>query len=127
MYVMNRKGTLITNKHTANQCKVTGHKFYTYHVILACSETLDDNKFIIDHLDIHQAITNIRVTGSCEEIQKRIYRAVRQVFATTETTLFFYRCILTPEADSVAYLEYIKLPPLPAGVKRPRELRYIVS
>ena len=123
---MHRRGWIYSRQATDNQCKAPGHDKYHYHVILACSETLDEDDFIIDHNTVNQYIQRIKVRGSCEQIHKAIYRAVRKAFAQTVTNLYLYKCILSPSLpNGEAYMEYIKLPPLPPGVKRPSTIRNI--
>ncbi len=68
-------GRVKTNEKVPNQCKIEGHKAYDYLVALIVPSTnLDAHKFVLDHVIIHEMVSQIieNHMGSCEEICLRI-------------------------------------------------------
>lgn len=110
MYIMHRRGWLRNIKPSQNQCKAHHHDEYHYHIIIACSEELDDNGFIIDHQDIADALIELTMAGSCELMHNQIFKVVKNLLENTPTELYAYKCILSPTLpNGPAYMEYGKV------------------
>tara|TARA_R110000737_G_C14624761_1_gene494638 strand:- start:50073 stop:50516 length:444 start_codon:yes stop_codon:yes gene_type:complete len=53
-----RKGYFISNKHSSTQCTVEGWRGYKYKATIMAACKFDENGFLIDHNEVHNAITN---------------------------------------------------------------------
>lgn len=107
---MNRKGTFTMNKSYPNQCKVKGHKDYTYHmkIIFNPRVKLDNQDFLIDHFDVDNCIQECKKTGSCENIHQQISDAILQMFKKRKISVVAIRCDILPDNEqSIAILSYI--------------------
>jgi hypothetical protein len=110
-YVMTRKGQFRTAYYTQNQCKVEGHRQYTYHLrfVFDGSAKLDENSFLIDHADIDRAIQGLELAGSCEEMHKQISKKLVPMLERKKLPLLACKCTIYPEQYAVAFLEFITL------------------
>lgn len=70
-YKINRVGQVSTNHKSPNQCKSVGHKDFEYHAKVKVGPKLDDQGFVIDHLDIHKAIAATFEKGIASEMMCR--------------------------------------------------------
>ena len=75
---INRKGICTANHKSNNQCKDVGHGKYEYLVSVTVGDKLDENGFIIDHIELHKIVECVFKKGvsSCEEIGLKIIDAV---------------------------------------------------
>jgi len=71
--LITRIGIINATTQTNNQCRAVGHKTYYYEVAVLFKEdvTLDENKFIIDHQLIDDAVQQVQI-DSCEVMSKTI-------------------------------------------------------
>lgn len=97
--VMHRKGIIKPKYPTMNQCKAPGHPQYNYHMRIVCpaSAQLNEQKFLIDHVDIDKFLNQQQNAGSCEEV----HLSMMEPFVTFmvkhhKIPLRAYRCILHP-------------------------------
>lgn len=82
-YKINRVGQVSTNHKSPNQCKSVGHKDFEYHAKVKVGPKLDDQGFVIDHLDIHKAIAATFEKGiasemMCRDCAKAIVKACKK-------------------------------------------------
>lgn len=110
-YVMQRRGTFIPENHTDNQCGIEGVGDYAYQVVCLLSPKLDSMGFCIDHNDLDEAIQSTEVQGSCEEMQRIIYRAVKKELNKKQSKLLAYSCVIYPRHSELVFpasITYLK-------------------
>ena len=78
---LNRKGICKTTGKSSNQCKSVGHSKYEYEAKIRVLPKLDKDGFIIDHIEIHEAIENVfkGKMDSCERLGLRITYALEKL------------------------------------------------
>lgn len=109
MYVMHRKGKFRPATTTDNQCRQPGHTQFEYRLTLVTSENLDDNGFIVDHLDVHRAIELAYMAGSCEEMHHQLYNTIISLFLGLECKLLMYKAAIIPLPEGEAYMEFVRV------------------
>jgi hypothetical protein len=99
-FTMTRRGSLVPEKPTKNQCKAPGHKQYYYEVKIVFSGLvdLDKNGFIVKHEDLDAAIKNGPVGGSCEQMHLDIRERLHAFFKKKKLTLYVkgFKCTIYP-------------------------------
>ena len=107
-FSMKRWGTFIPENMTSNQCGQEGIKDYEYTIVCVLEDKLDCNGFCIDHADLDKAISNAKIQGSCEEMQRIIYKAVTKTLKKKDIQLLAYKCTINPVGMEVkANITYI--------------------
>jgi len=110
VYVMERKGIFSPNKHTSNQCKDTGHNHYEYSCKIAFDPMtkLDENDFLIDHIDVNKAIQDCLLNGSCERMHKRIMTKLQNTLTERGIVPIAIKVNIVPKyPEGLANLTYI--------------------
>lgn len=111
-FKMTRRGTFKPSTSTHNQCKVMGFSEYLYEIVMVFTDStpLDENGFFIDHANIDNAIQMGDISGSCEEMHPKIYRAVMDAFKNEHQPMqrypVAYKCVIKPSNQPEAYMEY---------------------
>lgn len=108
-FIMTRKGSFRPAKFTNNQCKEPGQTTYNYvlKMVFPKDVEMDSHHFIVDHADVDKMITHLVLEGSCEQMHKRICKAVREFFELRKRDLYGFKCTIVPDVvDPVAILEY---------------------
>jgi hypothetical protein len=106
IYRMNRKGSFSVSHKTANQCGAEGLERYEFEITTILKQDLDEDGFVFDHDLIQATIDNLTIYGSCEEMQKKIYKAIKEVIPSD--VLLGYKCAIRPLDFYIkAYIEYI--------------------
>lgn len=117
-FIMTRTGYYEADKATSNQCKIQGHIGYNYTIKLAVNgvkQSLDNDKFIIDHEAINQFIINSGLSGSCEEMHLLISERLPKFLRSKGVKLLGYCCKIVPNHNSghepapKAFMEYMKI------------------
>ena len=107
---INRTGRVKTKTSSSNQCKATGHREYDYHVcIVVPSTNLDKNKFIIDHVKIHEIVEKeFKNISSCEEIALRIAKRIKQKLPKNNIQIMDLYILIRPvvPGKAPAWMEY---------------------
>lgn len=105
MFTINRTGQFKVSTHTNNQCKSKNHVAgYKYHIIIVV-DTLDEQGFVIDHIEIDNIIQNIKIEGSCEEICLQLFNSIKKLKCAG--TIVAYKSIIQPiTANMQAFIEY---------------------
>lgn len=110
VYVMERRGIFSPNKHTNNQCKDVGHNHYEYNCKIAFHPTtkLDENDFLIDHVDVNQVIQDCLLNGSCERMHKRIMVNLQNILSERGIVAIAIKVTIIPKyPEGLANLTYI--------------------
>ena len=112
-YVMTRTGRFRPLENTDNQCKGWGHSeyHYTLKLLFDGSAKLNDKSFLIDHQDLDDAIQDIELVGSCEQMHKQINEKLVPLLARKNLPLLVCKCVIRPTLDArpPAVLEFISL------------------
>lgn len=109
-YLMERKGIFHPIHDTSNQCKDIGHKHYEYlcKVAFNPSTKLDDNDFLIDHMDIDSTIQGCLIHGSCERMHKTIMNNLLRKLESQGINVKAIKITIIPRyPDAMANLTYI--------------------
>lgn len=107
-YHINRTGVFVTNKEAYNQCKDVGHTRYGYDIRVTTGDKLDDDGFIINHADIHNAGQKLFTKGiaSCELMCRDIALAVAKACRKHGCVVHKVYVKIKPEgSDVMAYME----------------------
>lgn len=75
---LTRTGTFEA-EFTANQCFKKGWPLYTYEVVCAVTDKLDNNGFTIDHDEINKEIEETVFEGSCEEMHIMLHDIIKEL------------------------------------------------
>lgn len=107
---INRFGTTLTNDTSPNQCKDVGHKQYRYHVTVTChSKNLDEQGFIVDHLDLHDTMQkDMAKISSCEETVVKCAESIDRLCTNKGVNVIDIYIKLEPvtNKETVAFIEY---------------------
>lgn len=112
VYLMHRRGKFKPFQHTSNQCKGKYHSEYHYHIMFLCNVKLDKNGFLLDHQLIDDAIQDIQLSGSCEEMHLTLKDCFDEVMKKSKLkrNVLAYKAIISPTIpNGVAYMEYIQV------------------
>lgn len=109
IYTLTRKGRLKPQGYTDNQCKDIYHSEYFYKTKITCSDTLDDDQFIIDQLVIHDEIYDNISVSSCEIMVKRINNLIYHLLKQHNKEIIIYsiKTKLYPYPKGDAYITLI--------------------
>ena len=102
-FVMTRQGTFIPEDMSPNQCGRQGVTDYTYEIKCVLKDKLDFVGFCIDHDHIQESIEQTTIEGSCEEMQKLIYKKVRKTFTRQNVKLLAYSCKIIPKGKKKSF------------------------
>lgn len=82
-FTMTRRGSLVPQHVTNNQCKEPGHAryFYELQVVFQGSTPWDKNSFIVEHSELDSAIKKCHATGSCEQMHVEIREHIHSFFS----------------------------------------------
>lgn len=102
IYVMERKGTFAPSSSSTNQCKGEGHELYSYicKLLFHPDQKLDDNDFLIDHLDVDTIVTGVQYEGSCERMHIQMQKALRKEFSKRGINVVAIKTTITPVITS---------------------------
>lgn len=109
-YVMERRGSFQTLEPTSNQCKAPHHIYYDYVCRVAFSPRtkLNEQKFILDHVKIDEAIQGCNLIGSCEEMHQNMMKSVRTQFTQLGIPALAIKLVIKPKwPEGVADLTYL--------------------
>lgn len=99
-FTMTRRGSLVPDKRTKNQCKQAGHERYFYEVKIVFSGLVELNKdgFIVKHEDLDAAIQKAPAIGSCEEMHLDIRERLHAFFKRKSLTTYVkgFKCTIYP-------------------------------
>lgn|SRR6476659_7351191 len=97
-YVMERLGSFIPAQATGNQCKGAGHINYDYlcRIVFDSNQSLDENDFLIDHIDVDKIVTSVEYVGSCERMHIQMHKAVKQALKEKGIKIVGLATIITP-------------------------------
>jgi len=113
IFLMTRKGKFDAKSPTNNQCKVKGHIGYNYTIKIAVEgvrASLDNDGFIIDHVDIDSFVKNCGLKGSCEDMHLIISTKFPAFLKRKNIKLLGYCCQIKPVGEDVmAFMEYVKV------------------
>ena len=111
---INREGEVRIAKFSRNQCKGHGHRKYKYEVkIEVCDSNLDNHKFVVDHVKIHEGVQHVFTTksSSCEILCMAIAKELKKRLEGVHVINLYIklRPVLTAaviKAGNLAYMEY---------------------
>lgn len=112
---MTRNGTIEVKIPTTNQCRKKDHTEFSYNIVILFHKhvQLDKKKFIIDHVEIDNALQAIHFQGSCEEIQLLIVDTLNDLFLYNKRlkdNVMAFKCVLKPvTADLKAWITIVKV------------------
>lgn len=112
-FIMYRRGEFHPSVMTNNQCGVKGvdKYFYSLKMLFDGDLQLDKDDFIVDHQMIDDIICSMKLSGSCEDMQRNIVAAIEPFLADEkELPLLGVRCELhAGDKDSPGWMEYVSL------------------
>lgn len=107
IFRMERTGVFQASSATENQCGKVGVIAYSYKVVVLLGKELDEKGFTLDHNVIDINISNSNIYGSCEEMQKKIYDNIKNLFIPGNK-IIGYKCTIKPlDYTPNAFIEYI--------------------
>lgn len=94
---MCREGTFKTKNHLKQQCGIVEIKEYSYMFIGLFDYNINEKtKFIIDHNDIDNFINNLKLEGSCEEINKKLAVSLTNFFRRKKVVTNAFKMTIKP-------------------------------
>lgn len=113
--VINRSGFCEAKRKSKNQCKDIGHTKYSYNIKVTVKDKLDEEGFVIDHQDIHNAVEKVfkGKMNSCEKLGLKIAESVEKAVENHGSILQEIHVMIkpipeTPDDKVSAFMEVVK-------------------
>lgn len=104
-FTMTRRGSLIPDKYTKNQCKAPKHERYFYEVtiIFRGDVPFDKDKFIVKHEELDATLQNAPAIGSCEQMHLDIRERIHDFFKIKKLNIYVvaFKCTIYPTLSDI--------------------------